>query len=1286
MNLAQLELVRQSSERIVSEAMLRFEGKNGRFKVEAIREEISGLFLSLLLLVTERVESGEFVSVVPIKQSLLEILLVTELKPDLISGVLNEIFSGIEKELETLPGFSLELLKTFKLYFSLVEEVIFSGDLLSSSSGLDIVQSVSEYQYLESSYSFDIRDVDIATKTVYTLFNKERYFDPKRNDIKIVRNDVIIFEDRLYKLAPEVVYPTREKFVSSEWVEYSSKILDKSKCFTCALQENTRSFYESFLDLGSDINQTISDSKISNYRNISNLPEKLLPKTFGGEGKQILSSARRLKLTSDSFGGYQGSVAGNFAYVTEFMGYFISTLYGRNDRYDYDIVDGRSSFGRFDLIFVAKIEEDRIPGLLFLGAFNKLKSFAHNKRIGKLDTSVGVPRRVICNVAYNTFRNGVKDRYIPFSSSNSYVGERKVNIPLYALESAYGNCLTVGDNLLAIYNSLSREGQLPGIEGLGSIRPQIEELQNVFPPSSVIGSRTTSSLTEGLGILLDGYRKLSDLLIYPEFPASTLDVLLNSVSLITNELESLLLSIGKTGIMTGSFVPNLSFTRFDLKNSDLVEFFTSLGLRDSEIEQLIDVSSFEELVTRFAPLSDSSDLKSFFKAYELTQMIYEFGGEAAVNAYLDFLYSGNSVDSLINLLSISEISKSKFTSVQIRKYPRLIGLLLGLTYAVDPNQLVRFNKILGKNNLNLLESISYLLQSGQSTIIKSRDNIDLLTPMVDQIAGNNRKGSALLTSDMDYEQANRTSPIALRKWTRIIGRNLGSISSKNIIHHLYDKSIGLTPDELVTILGNPVSLNEFGELVDGIRGGKFTTFLRYASVSGLAVKLGYYGNSYQVDNFYSGDKFNYLSLTSLIDGIDSLVRRLDLVKTALESGLNFGSKDDGNASNITEVLKFAQNKESSTLAEIVKAIVPVENDLQSRQLEENISFYRALAGNAPVTEAPGIGNSRVPNRIPVVNSLTPEQASILLGSVINSEITSRTTSSAEKTEVGIDRFIKFSAGNKLINGIDLPDETVALEASRSSVKTLTSSLPGYDRVTPSSPVSSIPYRPSKISSDPESGGRFVTQGPGINFISKDYYALSDEQLPTGITPPVYDPVESCKRFGGTECDSIYESVPQRCPDTFNRSNFPEYYSSVPGVNANSVIIDRPLGTFPEYRPSLELIPISLYSSPPRYLSVLPAGTSVGRRGEPLLPEITTLILPASGGGEVSEFGNTEFGVVEFLRGGLERSTEFNCATLESPFHYQMCMNVMKCKRFSPGSGEDYYLDFCPKTLAGGRLR
>jgi hypothetical protein len=105
------------------------------------------------------------------------------------------------------------------------------------------------------------------------------------------------------------------------------------------------------------------------------------------------------------------------------------------------------------------------------------------------------------------------------------------------------------------------------------------------------------------------------------------------------------------------------------------------------------------------------------------------------------------------------------------------------------------------------------------------------------------------------------------------------------------------------------------------------------------------------------------------------------------------------------------------------------------------------------------------------------------------------------------------------------------------------------------------------------------------------------------------------------------------------------------------------------------------------MTLLPESASVGSKGEPMLSDLfLEPLVFESGGGVMSEYGNTEFGIIEFIKAKLEKQTEFNCAGFESPFYYQICMNVMKCKKFVPPKQGEYFLDFCPKTLSGGRLK
>jgi hypothetical protein len=354
-------------------------------------------------------------------------------------------------------------------------------------------------------------------------------------------------------------------------------------------------------------------------------------------------------------------------------------------------------FGRFDILFKSGMKANRIPGLKFLDSFGALRSFTQRQKLPQ-----GTPvtsGKVIYNPVYSQFSAGIQDRYRLLAEPLTYVEQARVDLLLFAIESLYKRSLVVGDTIAALSNTLDSAGKVPGYEGLGSVKTQIDEFQRVFPPTTYIldtnnTSKTLAGFTGAIRYLLNNYSRFSKAIVSPLLPGDSLEFFGPWVERITGKLEEVSDLIKRLGVTTSAFIPNLSFKSFEANNQRVISYLSSLGFRDYEINKLLEAEDFSQLITNFAPLSDSSDLKSFFKGYELAQLIYEFGGQAGVDAYLSFLYAKNPLDSLLNILSLSQKDKSKTTYVNVSKYPKLIGLLIGLTYAVDPTQLVKFNEIL----------------------------------------------------------------------------------------------------------------------------------------------------------------------------------------------------------------------------------------------------------------------------------------------------------------------------------------------------------------------------------------------------------------------------------------------------------------------------------------------------------------------------------------------------------------------------------------------------------------
>lgn len=1282
------EEIRFNAQKFVSKGLVGYEKTFGALNTDLSRQKFLDSGLELLRQIIDRVEAGEEVSALAFKQVLLSVLFDLDFDAVAVKNLLPFIKSEVVGFIKSKTNYSVNTIRFFDGYFELLVQSVGDYSFYSSSSAIDILQAQPEYQYSESLYSLIPSYVDKSNNKIYTVFPQDRYWQTfsSQNDessyspisynrfaselglpkykINFSYDTLILYEDELYKLRPDVSSPTRSFFEPREWVKYTSKRFDQNKSFKTRFLSNIRATFGRFVEAGFDINGITSDSNAAKYSESVVVDETLLSATFGGEGKQVLSSIKSLGQLSDSFGSYEGSPVGGVEYIAQFSEYLFAASFGKNAPFVFNATGANSVLGEFNILYGKAPTPNKIPGLKFLDGFGALKSFVHAQEV--LPEEISSSGRIIYNPVYSQFKDGLANRFTSLEKSTSYTEPASVDLLLFALESLYGKCLAVGDTVKSVLNTLDSSGRAVAYEGLGSIKVQMDEFQKVFPPTSyftelAIDSKVSAGLTGSLRYLLNSYSRFSAALIFPVIPGRSLEFFGTWIEEVAGKLEELSTILKNVGVSTKEFIPNLSFKAFEANDIKLIEFLRSLGFRDSEINKLLEVKSFPQLVSNFAPLTDSSDLKSFFKAYELTQLIYEFGGQEAIDSYLSFLYSSNGIDSLLNILDLSQKDKSRLTYVNISKYPKLIGLLIGLTYAVNPGQLVRFEKILGKNNLTLLESISYLYQNGETTIIKDQQDIQLLRPLVEQMITGVYDSDPFATPTLTYDQANSTVPIALKQWTRIIDGNLGRVETSKAISRLYDKAKGLTPKELIAILGHPNSPSGLGHVLDGFSGGAFTSFLKYATLAGLGIKLSNYKNSYQINNFYVDISNEFYALPQIVEEIDLVINRVSIIKTILNSELDYNFPTGSSFSTSLDPLVLSQNK--------VYEAIPQTISLLNSGAEQ--SELRSVAGLAQIAESPGIGNSRVPNRIPVRNSVTPEQAEQLY------------SYSQSVTQLGvldeipislINKYVKFSDNNLFANNVAITNETESLEASRSRVGRFFPATP-YELYDSSARVPSKSHRTAEIYSRLEGNPNVNSEILGANYISK-----------VSLTP-AFDPASSCKKFGGVGCDEIYATSQERCIKQFSKALFPESYEKVPGSLASSVAIDRPLGTFAQYNASKTLIPSSSFNEPPGLMALLPPTASIGERGEPLLDSIgANPIVYESGGSDLSELGNTEFGAIEFIKAKLERNTEFNCAGFDSPFYYQICMNLMKCKRFSPPYNGEYYLSFCPRSLSGGRLK
>lgn len=1296
-----IQKIKENLPTIVSGSVSEYEKSLGGFRIQAVRANATDLTFKLLSGLVDNLEyedtegrASEF------KNILLAILFELQFNDQTISAFLTAMQRKLIEFADSTTLSNPGITNIIDQYFNIFSQRITDYTFYASTSGQDILKSQPEYQICEGLSSIPIKQYEGKTSTIYTLFTKERYWEYykllsreaqytpfKTENIYFLQspegvrrpselyNETIVYEDKIYKLNPEVVSVNKSQFDQEQWSEYVPKRFNKSKAFSAVYSDLLKSAFGKFSEYGFEINQIISDSKIAEYEQDRYVNETTLSSTFGGRGAQLFKTTKELKYVSQAFGGYEGSIVGGLSYITDVVEHLLVGGLGKTPTATFDKIGNALLFGKFNSLYSVPYAEDSIPGLKFLDKFNKLKAFSHAAKVNK--SYVLDSKKMVYNAISTKFNTGLKNNFSGSFNQPSYLEPPNFDLLLYAVENLYRKCLVIGDDVNVLYKSLDEHGRIRGYESLGSVEPQLYELRSVFPASKYIQESTSEvlpGLTGVIKFILSSYSSFSQIFNSPVFPGKYLEFFGTWIEKITTQVDGIVSVIRESGIEEGAFIPDLSFRFVESKDSKITDFLRSLGFRDSEISNLLSVNSFSDLISKFAPLSNSDDIKSFFKAFELCQLIYEFGGQEGIDAYLAYLFSNNELENLLNLLDLSQKDPSKITHWNMSRYPKLIGLLIGLTYAVDPTQLIKFNALLKQNNLNLLESISYLFKNGNDAIIKRPEDINLLNPVVEQMISGAYGNDIFTTRSATYPMMTKSAPLALRRWAEIIGDNSGKVDSTKVLQNLFDKSVGLTPKELLALLNDPRSINEFGALTDGFFGGNFTAFLKYANLSGLGVKFGFYKNSYQTDNVQITKTSKSLAFLNLVDSLGTLAESLNAIRIVFESSLDYTFQLDSGFSRSLEPLIFAQNKDYETISKLIELDARSGSDVEKR----------ALSSGAQIIESPGVGNSRLPNRVPVVNSISPEQAQVLSSAIASVD---KTTTSEVNSKNIIDAFIKFTNSNRLSSNIAITDQTLSPSEAKSRTRVPTSN--SSYQVLSTNPTTTIakPYTVPKMYVDESVMDRLNSSMLGVNYLSEPSANFNLNVSPGASLTP-FDPVASCKRFGGgSECDQLYGTQGDVCRNLYNKALYPESYTQVPGALPNSVIIDRPLGTFAEYKPISTLIPTSSLESPASFYSLLPESAKIGAKGEPILDKVyPEPILPMFGNGALSEYANTEFGLIEFIRAKFERNSEFNCATLESPFQYQMCMNLMKCKRFVPPYNNQNSLNFCPRSLAGGRAR
>lgn len=807
--------------------------------------------------------------------------------------------------------------------------------------GFDQQRVIEIFESIARSLYEEVEDSGIVDPDTIRVYQKyEKLLREVVGDFRVLLQKSVtdyLGEVEEYGVAQGQVFlsPTRSRLLKINRVPVNPLTVSRSRLrssFQAVFRDKITQYSDVIANASRDINAITSDSKIPGP--LDPVDRDRLVATFAGEGKKIYEDVERLFNFSVEMAGYQGSLVGAVEYQATYYEYLMAMSYGKV--LPQGVLTG--DFGDFEAIYNARAMDTSIPGLKFLEPLYTTRSA--NQTVG-----LSVP------VAAKYSGAGIIDRYVfPARSANSLD-----NVSL-ALESVYTLCLKVGDTVQSLLNDT-----LPGI---GDIKTQLSVLARVFPQSVDLELRGTG-VTGVIGSLLSAHRTLYALLGYEP----DLHDFNERLIYLAGQLSTLIQTLRTAGFRPGGYVPSLSLTYYEPDKNKIKNRLASLGFSRTEADDIVNVSSFTELLNRFAPITDSQDVISFFRAYDLTKLIYEFGGQEAIDSFTDYLYGRNPDKSVLRLLEFLNRNRSLASKIKGSEYSKLIGYLVTITYAVDPDQLSVLDSILKQNNLDLFESITYLVEQGIPTIIKDRADVSLLSGMVAQ----------MVTLDNDgYENQ---KPL----WNELIERSAGNIGTG--VSGLYAETSGITPTELYAALNRPSATSPLGQILDGVRGGRLTSLLRYCNIFGLLYTLSPYRNSGQLVN-RSAD--GYVVALELLDTMEMLTERLELARLIID--------DNATSETIhTGPIVQVQNKELAAVTDLI-ASIGTENVLDPDQ-------YKIL-------ESPGIGNSRVPNGIRITNSLTPEEAAIV--SVRGNGVGAFTT---RMNPVESGSYIRIAVSNLLANGV-----------------------------------------------------------------------------------------------------------------------------------------------------------------------------------------------------------------------------------------------------------------------------
>jgi hypothetical protein len=793
----------------------------------------------------------------------------------------------------------------------------------------------------------------------------------------------------------------------------------------------------------SKINKAISDGEPEQIKNpIWDIEPEALKQSWAHEGEKLAYDLKQIKSALEGLGGMEASASGDLEVVAEVSKIMNLVCFStKNGTYSGSIINNKNYFGNFYELYSAKKQPSRIYGLKFLEPFLNLKSF----------NTINPKRPEFANKLIQKFYNGLPEREgisLSYDSEQTLTGVFEViKVGLFSILQEAQN---VGGILNNTLNSLRSNGSLENYAGLGNIKYILEMLQDLFPAAISGRSGFIGALDYFAKSLLDLEANISQASLNNDFIESLVPFLLK----VQSHLDSFVSTIEITGTQRGALISSINADLSKKSKRDIVEYLRRNSVQN--VDFLSEVQSFDEVLEAYGEiLTDSQDLKSFFKAYDLMEYMYILGGDSAIFSFMDFINNPN-ISNTRRIYEFLERNLTKYEHVDRFKFGKLVGSLLNINRATNFEAFKSYSSILKAKNSDIFESLKFL-DSLQINPLKSPNEVDILNDFINQLSSGSYE---YRIGDIGCHEAMKVAPLVVKNFVGMFDSALGS-ANKSLVQGFLNNNFGITMSELETYFRtsyNP-GLTTLGGLISGIRGGGFTHLAKHLVLSGALINIRSVSNKYRyevVDDIY---------IRELVAKLENISRLMSLVYNRLLLGF-----DNNNEVVVSRSSNNIQNIAYYPLSRVAEFF--------------NSSPPPAPSGNIP----PGLGGS--PNIVRVLGQhIQPEGTNVLSAPL--APISAPRISKYTPTQSDIGRsFIKSDVYNEVASGFEQKLAKVFSQALNST----TSDVPPVEFVLANSSeykkkyLSSIDLEPSAL------GG----------------HTIKPRNPKTSL--------ELCQRFGGVNCE------------------------------------------------------------------------------------------------------------------------------------------------------------------------